>query len=97
MAFYDILGSFNYYIEAWHISTLRVTLMIAIRNHGFYGFFHLTCHPHDCSVLRTPAILHTFAYRVASHRFYAHVCGGSRKDVSWMCMHIALTSFVTPG
>ena len=29
MAFYDILGSFNYYIEAWHISTLRVTLMIA--------------------------------------------------------------------
>lgn len=77
MAFYDILGSFNYYIEAWHISTLRVTLMIAIRNHGFYGFFHLTCHPHDCSVLRTPAIMASIRIsRCLSHRFYAHRRGG---------------------
>ena len=48
MAFYDILGSFNYYIEAWllwHIATLRVTLMIAIRNHGFYGLSLLYVSP----------------------------------------------------
>ena len=32
--------------------------------------------PRDCFVLCTLAILHTFAYRGASHHSYAHVCTG---------------------
>ena len=65
---------------SWCFATLLCScvygslILSAMHMQAWHGFLFKI--PQDCSVLCTPAIPHTFAYRGASPHFYAHVCTG---------------------